>query len=178
MRLQVINYLIMGNQNKQFKKINMRNRKTLFVAVAVFVLLLGFCGQVSAIEMFSIDGNDVNMRTGPGTKYKVMWQLNEGFPLIVLKRTGSWIRVRDFEGTIGWVHKSVTKKSPHMIVKVHKNSKKRINIRSGPGTKYRIVAKAYYGVVFKTVTQKNGWVKIQHPDGVTGWIKRSLLWGW
>ena len=47
-----------------------------------------------------------------------------------------------------------------MIVKVHKNSKKRINVRSGPRTKNRIVAKAYYGVVFKTLSQKNGWVNV------------------
>jgi len=107
-----------------------------------------------------------------------MWELGNGFPLTVLKKKGSWYRVRDFEGTIGWVHQDVTGSTPHMIVKVHRNSKKRINIRSGPGTKYRIVAKAYYGVVFKTIQQKHGWVEIMHENGVTGWIKRSLLWGW
>ena len=129
-------------------------------------------------KMLSVEGNDVNMRSGPGTKYKVMWELGNGFPLVVLKQSGQWYRVRDFEGTIGWIHKDVVKRTPHMIVKVHKKSKKRINVRSGPGTKYRIVAKAYYGVVFTTLQQKNGWVKVQHEKGVTGWIKRSLLWGW
>lgn len=156
----------------------MRNKKIISACVTVFILLLNLCNQANAIEMLSISGNKVNMRSGPGTKYQIKWQLSEGFPLIILKRSGRWIRVRDFEGTIGWVHRSVTKKSPHMIIKVHKNAKKRINIRSGPGTKYRIVAKAYYGVVFKTILQKNGWVKVQHENGVTGWIKRSLLWGW
>ncbi|MDH3328961.1 MAG: SH3 domain-containing protein [Desulfobulbaceae bacterium] len=154
----------------------MRNWKG-FIGV-LGVLLLVFCTPAAAIELVSIDGNDVNMRSGPGTKYKVMWELGNGFPLIVLKRSGQWLRVRDFEGTIGWIHKNVAQRTPHMIVKVHKNSKKRINIRSGPGTKYRIVAKAYYGVVFKTLQQKNGWVNIQHEKGVNGWVKRSLLWGW
>lgn len=155
----------------------MRNLKG-FIGVLGVLLLLVICTPAAGIEMVSIDGNDVNMRSGPGTKYKVMWELGNGFPLIVLKRSGQWLRVRDFEGTIGWVHKDMAQRMPHMIVKVHKNSKKRINIRSGPGTKYRIVAKAYYGVVFKTLRQKNGWVNIQHEKGVTGWVKRSLLWGW
>lgn len=128
--------------------------------------------------MLSITGDKVNMRTGPGTKYKVSWVLGNGYPLMVLKKSGTWYRVRDFEGTIGWVHSSVVTRSPHMIVKVHKNSKKRINVRSGPGTKYRVVAKAYYGVVFKTLEQKSGWAKVQHEKGVVGWIKRSLLWGY
>lgn len=154
-----------------------RNWKGLIWLLCVLSLLV-LCQPAAAIELVSIAGDDVNMRSGPGTKYKVMWELGKGFPLIVLKRSGQWIRVRDFEGTIGWVHRDVADKTPHMIVKVHRNSKKRINVRSGPGKKYRIMAKAYYGVVFKTLQQKNGWVKVQHGKGVTGWVKRSLLWGW
>ena len=147
------------------------------ITCAVILLVCSVTSQAFA-EMVSIRGDDVNMRSGPGTKYKVLWELGSGFPLVVLKRSGKWIRVRDFEGTIGWVHRDVVNRTGHMIVKVHKNSKKRINVRSGPGTKYRIVAKAYYGVVFKTLKQKNGWVNVQHEKGVTGWVKRSLLWGW
>ncbi len=147
------------------------------VLLLIFLATLGICSSVQA-KMLSISGDDVNMRSGPGTNYRVMWELGKGFPLIVLKKKGNWYRVRDFEGTIGWVHEDVTTSSPHMIVKVHKNSKKRINIRSGPGTKYRIVAKAYYGVVLKTLQQKHGWVQIQHEKGVKGWVKRSLVWGW
>jgi SH3-like domain-containing protein len=155
----------------------MWNWKRLAGTLGLITLLLATAPAVQA-KMVSIVGNDVNMRSGPGTKYKVMWELGNGFPLMVLKRSGQWYRVRDFEGTIGWVHQDVVNRSPHMIIKVHKKSRKRINVRSGPGTKYRIVAKAYYGVVFKTLKQQNGWVKVQHEKGVTGWIKRSLLWGW
>lgn len=146
------------------------------VLLLIFIITLGFCSAVEA-KMLSIVGDDVNMRSGPGTNYKVMWELSNGFPLIVLKKKGEWYRVQDFEGTIGWVHQDVTSSTPHMIVKVHKNAKKRINIRSGAGTKYRIIAKAYYGVVLKTMQQQHGWVQVQHEKGVTGWVKRSLLWG-
>ena len=152
-------------------------QKRVVKILLIFLIVLGFSSAAQA-KMLSVSGEDVNMRSGPGTKYRVMWELGKGFPLIVLKKKGEWYRVRDFEGTIGWVHKDVTNGVPHMIVKVHKNSKKKINIRSGPGTKYRIIAKAYYGVVLKTLQQKHGWVEIQHEKGVTGWVKRSLLWGW
>jgi SH3-like domain-containing protein len=33
-------------------------------------------------------------------------------------------------------------------------------------------------VVFRTLERRNGWVKVKHEDGLTGWIERSLLWGW
>lgn len=144
--------------------------------LTLFFLLFAQVGSVLA-EMVAINGNEINMRSGPGKKYKVIWKLGDGFPLKVLKHSGKWLRVQDFEGTIGWVHKGVANRTPHMIVKVHKKTKKQINVRSGPGTNKRIVAKAYYGVVFKTLKQKSGWVKVKHGNRVTGWVKRSLLWG-
>jgi len=154
----------------------MKNKK--IILLFMFLLLFVMQSIAAASQMVSISGDDVNMRSGAGKKYKVIWKLGSGFPLKVLRRSGSWVRVQDFEGTIGWVHKNVVIRSPHMVVKVHKKSKKRINVRSGPGRNNRIVAKAFYGVVFKTLEQKNGWAKVQHDKGVTGWVKRSLLWGY
>jgi len=153
----------------------MKKKRFIIILSLLFVMSLSI-GNVMA-EMLAIHGNEINMRSGPGKKYKVTWKLGDGFPLKVLKRSGNWIRVRDFEGTIGWVHKGVVNKTQHMIVKVHKNTKKRINVRSGPGMNKRIVAKAYYGVVFKTLGRHNGWVKVRYGNQVTGWVKRNLLWG-
>ncbi len=153
----------------------MKKKNTIFLVLFLFLFVVQATAAIA--EMVSISGNNVNMRSGGGKKYRVIWKLDSGFPLKVLRRSGSWIRVQDFEGTIGWVSKKVVNRTPHMIVKVHKKSRKQINVRSGPGTNNRIVAKAYYGVVFKTLKQKNGWVKVQHEKGVTGWVKRSLLWG-
>jgi SH3-like domain-containing protein len=153
----------------------MKVNKTIFLIFFLFVFVLNAGAAVA--EMVAVSGKTINMRSGPGTKYKILWKLGSGFPLKVLKKKGSWMRVQDFEGTIGWVNKSVVNRVPHMIVKVHRKSKKRINVRSGPGTKNRIVAKAHYGVVFRTLQKKTGWVKVRHDRGVTGWVKRSLLWG-
>lgn len=152
--------------------------RTRVVTVALIILVMLGLGSAAQAKMLSIAGDNVNMRAGPGTNYKIMWELGNGFPLMVLKKKGAWYRVRDFEGTIGWVHEDVTSTTPSMIVKVHKNSTKRINIRSGPGTKYRIIAKAYYGVVLQTLQQKHGWVQVRHGKGLTGWVKRTLVWGW
>lgn len=147
--------------------------------VMMLLLLAGVFAQVTPVraEMVAIAKNSVNMRSGPGTKYKVQWKLGRGFPLKVIKRGRNWLRVRDFEGTTGWVNRRLVNHVPHMIVKVHKKSRRKINVRSGPGTNNRIVAKAYYGVVFKTLKKKGGWVKVEHEKGVVGWVKRSLLWG-
>jgi SH3-like domain-containing protein len=151
------------------------------VRVVTLILLLFFTGVTSdaaAITMVSVAGEKVNMRKGPSTKYAVKWELGKGFPLRVIGSQGNWLKVSDFESDVGWVYKKLVNRNPHLVVKVNKKSQKRANIRSGPGTKYKIIGKAEYGVVFKTLQRGDGWVKVQHEQGLTGWVKRSLLWGW
>ena len=129
-------------------------------------------------KMMTINGDKVNLRTGPGKTYSVKWEYGSGFPVKVVEKRGKWIKVKDFEGDTGWVHNSLLQNHPQMIVKVNKGQDKKINIRSKPGTKNKIIGKAYYGVVFETLSNKSDWVKVKHESGLTGWIKRSLLWGY
>ena len=154
-----------------------RDKGIQIVLIVTFLILataMGFAapGQLSA-KMISINRPNVNMRSGPGTKYKITWLLKRGYPLQVISRKNKWYKVRDFEGDTGWVYGPLTGSSPHLVVK-----KKKINLRSGPGTNYRIVAQASRGVVFKTIKRAKGWVKIQHENGITAWASRQLLWGW
>lgn len=124
-------------------------------------------------KMIAIDRPKVNMRSGPGTKYKVIWVLRKGYPLQVVGEKNNWYRVRDFEGDYGWVYGPLTSGKAHLVVK-----KDKVNLRSGPGTKYRIVAQARKGVVFRTLKRAKGWVKVRHENGITAWVSRKLLWGW
>ncbi len=151
----------------------MKIKLLLFLCIA---LLLPFNNAFA--KMVSVDRDLINVRSGPGENYKVKWEYGKGFPLQITSTKGQWYKVKDFENDTGWVFKPLTTTTPHMIVKANKNKNSQINVRSGPGTKYKIVAKAYYGVVFKTLEQKQGWAKVEHDSGTVGWIKRSFLWGY
>ncbi len=125
-------------------------------------------------KMVSVNADLINMRSGPGSKYKIIWELGKGYPLKVLSSKGNWYRVQDFENDKGWVYKKLVNRTPHLVVK-----KRAINLRSGPSTKYKIVRQAKRGVVFRTVDRRKGWVKVRHDEEkVEGWVKRDLLWGW
>lgn len=151
-------------------------KKRIVIILFIFVLLGSLTAQSVWARMVAIKNDNVNMRSGPSLDKEIIWKLGVGFPLKVVSASGDWIQVKDFEGTVGWVHKDVVDRSGHMIVKAQKMNKGKINIRQEPDSKSKVVAKAYYGVVFKTLEQRKGWVKVQHGD-VSGWIKRSLLWG-
>ena len=145
-----------------------------FTLVPLFLLLFS---SLSLAEMLSVNADSVNLRSGPGTNYEIKWEYGKGFPLQVVSTQGDWVKVSDFENDSGWIHKPLLSNKGHVIVKVFKNENKKINIRSGPGTNYGIVGKAYYGVVFETLEQRNGWTKIKHETGLVGWISRDLIWG-
>lgn len=137
-----------------------------------------FCAETVQSKMISVNGDKVNMRKGPGVKYEVLWEYGNGFPLKVVSKKGSWVRVKDFEGDTGWIHDSLLRYDPRVIVKVNRSRDKKINIRSGPGTSNEIVGKAHYGVVFKSKNKKSGWIKVEHESGLIGWVKGNLLWGY
>lgn len=161
------------------KKINSKLPKpNLLFSFSCAVILCSFIPSGVMAEMLSVNGDNINIRSGPGKQYRIRWEYGDGFPLMILKKKGKWVQVKDFEGDSGWVYKNLLVDKPRMIVKANRNQNKNINIRKGPGTKNKIIGKAYYGVVFTTVEQRSGWVKIRHESGLEGWVKRSLLWGY
>jgi len=148
----------------------MKKKSTCLILLLTLAMLTLHTAAALA-EMVSISRENAKMLVGPGGKEKVLWTLGKGFPLKVLKRSGKWIKVRDFENSAGWIHKTAASRQGHMIVK-----KRKINIRSTPSERGKVVAKAGYGVVFKTLAKKKGWVKVSQ-GGVTGWVNDDLLWG-
>lgn len=144
-----------------------------FKALSIVVVFLFLLPPPAIAKMVSIAQKQVNMRKGPSTKYQIIWELGKGYPLMVIGKKGKWLKVKDFENDKGWIYAPLTSRAPHLIVK-----KSKINIRKGPGKKYKIVGKASYGTVFRTLKRGKGWVKVKHENGLTGWVYRKLLWGW
>jgi uncharacterized protein YgiM (DUF1202 family) len=141
---------------------------------ALLLLLVLFLPAAQARQMVSVDRPEINMRSGAGTDHQALWVLDRGYPLLVTGKQGKWLKVRDFENDEGWVYGPLTSGSkPHFVVKSSS-----ANIRSGPGTRYRIVGKAEYGEVLRRLQIQAKWAKVKTGAGLTGWVARSLLWGW
>jgi SH3-like domain-containing protein len=129
--------------------------------------------SAQAREMMSVARPGINMRAGPGTRHDALWRLARGYPVEIIARKGSWYKVRDFERDIGWIHRPLLAEVPHHVVKAGT-----ANIRSGPGTASRIIGKAAYGDVVRTIEKHRQWVRVRNESGLVGWISRRLLWGW
>jgi SH3-like domain-containing protein len=126
-----------------------------------------------AQQMVSVSSEEANMRAGPGMQHAVEWILFRGYPLKVIDKQGRWLKVVDFEKDSGWVYRPLTGRTPYHVVKV-----KVANLRSQATTASKILARLIYGDVLRTLTHKNGWVRVQRENGMRGWVARRLLWGW
>ncbi|MCP4370183.1 MAG: SH3 domain-containing protein [Deltaproteobacteria bacterium] len=134
-------------------------------------ILLIISSSVAFAERFSVSSDTANIRSGPGTNHDILWKVEKYHPIIILKKTDTWYHFRDFESDEGWVHKSLVNKTPTVITKSETS-----NIRSGPGTKHKIIETVDKGIPFKILEKKGKWIHIQHADGDTGWIHNSLVW--
>jgi SH3-like domain-containing protein len=144
-------------------------KKTLIFTLLVIVL---FVGPASA-KRLSVAVARANGRSGPGTNHETLWSVGKYYPVDIIKTSGKWHQIRDFEGDMGWVHGSLLKKIPAVIVKGNI-----VNVREGPGTNSKVLFQAEKGVSFKLLERKKKWLKVQHADGDVGWVHKSLAWGY
>lgn len=149
---------------------NTKTCRYLFLTVvALFILTLTAPGQ--AAEYVSVKKDGVNIRSGPSTTDKIVWQVFESFPLEVIERKGKWAQVVDFEGDKGWIYETLISNQKTVIVTVDTG-----NMRAGSSTDDPVIATVKKGVVFDVLDMKADWVKVSYKNELTGWMHNSLLW--
>ncbi|CCO07958.1 SH3 domain-containing protein [Desulforamulus hydrothermalis] len=133
-----------------------------------------------------VTADTLNIRSGPGTNYSIAGQAKKGEQLSVLAQNGDWVKVQG-AGTTGWVANWLVKVQNATAAAASKpattsaNSGKVavatgdiLNIRSGPGTGYSIVAKVKKGDLMSVLGQNGDWVKVQ-LGGTVGWVANWLV---
>jgi len=135
------------------------------------IVLLVFYGTVAFAQRLTIKADVANIRSGPGQKYDILWQVEKFHPIWVINKNGKWYHFRDFEGDEGWIHASLVGEIPAVITKSEK-----CNVRSGPGTGYKIKFTVEKGIPFRVLKRQKKWLYVRHADGDKGWVHNSLLW--
>jgi SH3-like domain-containing protein len=127
----------------------------------------------AAQSMVSVDRNLVNLRSSASSQSTILFELGKGYPLAVTRRQGNWLQVRDFENDTGWIYRPMVGRRAHLVVKV-----KSANVRRAPSVNSRVLGKASYGELLRTLEHRHQWVRVQRESGTQGWVSRGLLWGW
>ena len=137
----------------------------------LFIILIVINAGAAMAERLTIVVPVANIRSGPDSKSDILWKVEKYYPIVVIKKSGSWYYFQDFEDDRGWVHKSLVGNVAAVITK-----KDLCNIRSGPSTKDKILFSVEKGIPFKVLGHKGRWLRIEHNDGDRGWIFDALVW--
>jgi SH3-like domain-containing protein len=126
----------------------------------------------------SLKSGRVNSRIGPGVNYPVDWlYLKSGLPMEITQEFDTWRRVRDSDGSEGWINQSLLSgKRTGIAAPWQRGKEAQIRLLDGPDRDARAIAVIEPGVVGK-INQCNGeWCEMNFA-GHTGWISQSLVWG-
>ena len=120
----------------------------------------------------SLHADRVNLRTGPGDRYPIEWVLTrKEMPVEITGQLEHWRRIRDWEGTAGWVHERMLTGKRAVIVK---GGVRQLFRRADPAAP--VVARAEPGVIGRLLECRGAWCKVETGE-VTGWMRRNDVWG-
>ncbi len=120
----------------------------------------------------SLRAEEANLRTGPGVRYPVEWVfVRRNMPVEIVDEHETWRRIRDAEGTTGWVHQSMLSGKRSFLV-----TAERTTIRRSPSPDAAVVAVAESGVVGALSECQGQWCRVE-AQGLKGWLARADIWG-
>ena len=122
----------------------------------------------------TLRSNEVNLRSGPGTRYPIEWVYKRAdLPVQIEREFEVWRLVRDQEGVKGWVNQATLAPKRTAIVTGAEQV-----MRRDPKDDASPVARLKPGVIVRLRSCEAGspWCQTQVGD-YRGWMKRADLWG-
>jgi len=128
-------------------------------------------GPVS-VPVAKVAVNVLNMRAGRGTEFPIIAKLTNGMLAAVLEE-GTWSRIMLENGVEGFVLTEYIQNvdGGQALARISANS---VNVRSGPGTTFGVVATHPIGQTFTFNGLEGGWVKVS-SSASSGYILGSLV---
>jgi len=127
----------------------------------------------------------INVRVGPGTKYDVSWIYKvAGTPVEIIQEFDVWRKIRDVDGSVGWVHQNMLSGNRAGYVLPEANIE-RVALRRAAGDDAGVSAWLASGFPVKISSCESGWCAVSaadHPPGgavvtYSGYLPEGDLWG-
>lgn len=121
----------------------------------------------------SLKYNEVNARVGPGKRYPIRHVYHRiQLPVQVIEEFAHWRKIKDYEGSVGWVHKGAL------------DGKRTVMIMEKPQNLYDRPEASDALVVIRAAPTVIGALKTCLPDwceitirGQDAWIRKADIWG-
>lgn len=113
----------------------------------------------------------VHGRQGPSLDHPILWRYERaGLPMLVIRETNGWRRVRDKDGDEVWMQARMLTADRQVITTVETVLYRKADEASAK----RAMLKE--GVIAALKTCEGAWCSIE-ADKLNGWVQRAALWG-
>ena len=124
----------------------------------------------------SVKARPANVRVGPGTDYPLKWTFVRRFvPVEITAEYGDWRRVRDWDGSSGWILGALLSGRRTALAAPWLTGKT-IALRSYAAAKAPLVARVQPKVFVHLDDCDGQWCKVS-VRGAGGYIRQTRLWG-
>jgi SH3-like domain-containing protein len=123
----------------------------------------------------SLKTDDINMRTGPGVRFPVLWTYKRrDLPVRIEREFDVWRLVEDMDGVKGWVNGATLTGRRTFVV----TGDEPRTLRSEPSEDSAAVALLKQGVVgrVRSCDAASAWCQVQ-AGGYRGFLERNAFWG-
>ena len=112
------------------------------------------------------------MRSGPGKDYALLWVYQKkGLPVEVIDEYDQWRRVKDLDGSEGWIHQSVLS-GRRMVITLEGLH----NVYDDADSGSDIIAKVDSETILMTEKCNDYYCYVIH-EKFSGWLKKNVLYG-
>ncbi len=141
---------------------------------ASVVLTLASSSAALALEYKAVGANPTILYDAPSAKGKKLFVAPRGMPVEIVLSYGEWTKVRDASGGLAWLESKTLVAKRNVIVQVASSK-----VRASADDAAFIQFTADKGVLLELQSEaaSNGWLKVKHRDGQTGFVKASEVWG-
>ena len=113
----------------------------------------------------------VHGRQGPNLDHQILWRYErEGLPMLIVRETHGWRRVRDPDGDEVWVQARMLSETRTALVT------RDVELKRDPAQASPSKARLKSGLIAELTICEAGWCKIK-VGRETGWLPTSELWG-
>jgi SH3-like domain-containing protein len=124
----------------------------------------------------SLKTDRVNVRGGPDKDHDVAWIYTRvGWPVEITAEFENWRRIRDSDGSEGWVYHSLLSGKRTAAVQL-KSKTDLAPLHAKPDTQSALTAQLQSGVLGSIKHCTGTWCRFV-GDGFDGWIEQDRLWG-
>jgi SH3-like domain-containing protein len=137
------------------------------------VILLTAAGGACAMDFVSVVDPSAILYDAPSLKAKKLYVVSRFTPLEQVVALDAWVKVRDRSGAMAWIEKRTTSNNRYVTVIVEQTT-----MRQAPGDNAAVIAQVMRDVALELLGPTgDGWIKVRHMNGATGYVKVGDVWG-